>query len=209
MVVVKMTIPYGPILIVEDVPNILELITITLRFKGYPVITATDGIEALEKIAQERPVLVISDILMPRMDGFSLAQVLRRDGATHEIPIIFLSATYSSPEDQRFAKSIGVVRFIEKPFDPEDLLLSVAEVLTGNPSENSVPMDAETFYMGYRERVESKLRQKNAQIARTERLLRTLSEDQREGFIALLESFIQERDEIQTELDRVNRQRQS
>ena len=60
-----MIVPYGPILVVEDVPHILELLAVTLRFKGYPVVTATNGEEALEMIAKERPAMVITDILMP------------------------------------------------------------------------------------------------------------------------------------------------
>ena len=86
-----MNIPYGPLLIVEDNPNVLELLEVTLRFKGYPVITARNGQEALEKIARERPALVITDILMPRMDGYALAHNLRKNPLTIQIPIIFIS----------------------------------------------------------------------------------------------------------------------
>ena len=68
---------FGPILIVEDVPNVLELLEVTLRFKGYAVITARNGEEALEVIAKTRPVLIITDILMPKMDGYAFVQKLR------------------------------------------------------------------------------------------------------------------------------------
>ena len=73
---------YGPILIVEDVPNVLELLEVTLRFKGYAVITARNGEEALEVIAQTRPVLIITDILMPKMDGYAFVQKLRLNAET-------------------------------------------------------------------------------------------------------------------------------
>ncbi|MBE0699387.1 MAG: response regulator, partial [Anaerolineaceae bacterium] len=73
-----MNISYGPILIVEDVSNIRELLEITLRFKGYPVVTARNGQEALECIGRERPALIITDILMPKMDGYTLAHTLRK-----------------------------------------------------------------------------------------------------------------------------------
>ena len=115
-----MNIPYGPILVVEDVPNILELLAVTLRFKGYPVVTATNGQEALEKIDEERPALIITDILMPKMDGFALVQKLRTNPKTQKIPLIFLSATYVTPEDKEFALSLGAVKFLEKPVDTED-----------------------------------------------------------------------------------------
>ena len=74
-----MTIPYGPILVVEDVPNILDLLAVTLRFKGYPVSTAANGQEAIERIEEQRPALIITDILMPKMDGFALVHRLRTD----------------------------------------------------------------------------------------------------------------------------------
>ncbi len=127
------SVPYGPILVVEDVPNILELLDVTLRFKGYPTVTARNGQEALECIARERPALVITDILMPKLDGYALVHKLRSDSKTSSIPIIFLSATYVTPEDKVFGISLGAVRFLEKPVDTEDFLLTVAEVLTCCP----------------------------------------------------------------------------
>ena len=196
-----MNIPYGPILIVEDTPNVLELLDVTLRFKGYPVVTATNGQEALEKINHERPALVITDILMPKMDGFSLAHTLRRDPRTLAIPIIFISATYVSSEDKAFAMRLGAVRFIEKPVDTEDFLLSVAEVLTQISPTMPRPMDEKSFYRGYRERLEAKLEYKNTQIGRIERLLNTLLADQQPAFQSLLNSAINDRVEIQRELD--------
>lgn len=198
-----MNIPYGPVLVVEDTPNVLELLEVTLRFKGYPVVSARDGVEAMERIAKERPALVITDILMPRMDGYSLAHALRKDPRTAQIPIIFISATYITPEDKSFALNLGAMRFIEKPIDTQDFLLTVAEILTQGVPADSRPMDEEAFYKGYRERLESKLRHKNTQIARTERLLQTLGEDQKPAFETLLRQVIHDRDEIQAELDQL------
>ncbi len=196
-----MNIPYGPILVVEDIPNVLELLEITLRFKGYPVISAVNGQDALEKIERQRPAMVITDILMPRMDGYALAHNIRKNPLTNQIPIVFISATYITPEDKKFALSLGGVRFIEKPIDTEDFLLTVAEVLTQGISTLPRPMNDEEFYQGYRERLESKLRYKNTQIARTERLLQTLPPDQRPAFDTLLVQSRKDRDDIQSELD--------
>jgi CheY-like chemotaxis protein len=84
-----MNVPHGPILVVEDIPNVLELLMVTLRFKGYPVITATNGQEALDVIANEKPALVITDILMPKMDGYTLADAAHRPDL-RSIPVIFL-----------------------------------------------------------------------------------------------------------------------
>lgn len=196
----------GPILVVEDVPNVLELLEVTLRFKGYRVCTARNGQEALEVLAQERPALIITDILMPRMDGYALAHAIRVDARTRQIPIIFLSATFVTPEDKKFAMSLGAVRFMEKPIDTEDFLLTVAEILTLGPAETIPdPMTEDQFINGYRERLEQKLRHKNTQIMRTERLLQTLPTEQRPAFDALMQQTMTDRDEIQFELDELHR----
>jgi CheY-like chemotaxis protein len=198
-----MSIPYGPLLVVEDVPNVMELLDVTLRFKGYPVITARNGQEALDKIAANHPALIITDILMPKMDGYALAHRLRTDPQTRSIPIIFLSATYVTPEDKDFALSLGAARFIEKPIDTEEFLLTVAELLTEGPDKLPRPLPERDFYTGYRERLEHKLRHKNTQISRTERLLTTLPVGQRPAFESLLKQAVSDRDEIQAELNEV------
>jgi CheY-like chemotaxis protein len=193
----------GPILVVEDVPNILELLDVTLRFKGYPVVTANDGEQALEMVPKEEPALIITDIMMPNMDGYTLAFNLRRNPETSHIPIIFLSATYVTPEDKAFAMSLGAVRFLEKPVDTEDFLLTVAEVLTNNEIPQSTPMDRRQFLDGYRRRLEVKLGHKNAQIVRNERLLETLPDSLRLSFEEMLLDNRKQRDQIQWELDEI------
>lgn len=200
-----MNIPYGPLLVVEDVPNVLELLEVTLKFKGYPVVTARNGQEALDQIQREHPAVVITDILMPRMDGFALAHTLRKNPRTRQIPIIFLSATYLTPEDKQFALSLGATRFLEKPIDTEDFLLTIGEVLTQGPADTPDPLGDVEFYQGYLRRLESKLRHKNSQIVRTERLLETLPVDQKASFEALLQQEVSDRDEIQIELDELYR----
>jgi CheY-like chemotaxis protein len=192
-----------PILVVEDVPNILELLDVTLRFKGYPVRTASNGEEALTIVPEDPPALVITDIMMPKMDGYTLAFNLRRNPETSQIPIIFLSATYVTPEDKDFALSLGAVRFMEKPVDPEDFLLTVAEVLTNPNVALSPPMDKQQFLDGYRRRLEVKLGHKNAQIVRNERLLQTLPESLKGSFEDMLQDNYSQRDQIQYELDEI------
>ena len=193
----------GPILVVEDVPNILELLDVTLRFKGYPVVTARNGEEALQTVSQDKPALVITDIMMPKMDGYTLAFNLRRNPETSSIPIIFLSATYVTPEDKDFAMSLGAVRFMEKPVDTEDFLLTVAEVLTDGHGSLSPPMDKRQFLDGYRRRLEVKLGHKNAQILRNERLLETLPDSLKISFEEMLKDNYAQRDQIQLELDEI------
>ncbi|MCE1253683.1 MAG: response regulator [Anaerolineae bacterium] len=191
----------GPIMIIEDLPSIRDLLEMTLRYKGYQVFSAADGEEALEKLKDQRPSLIITDVLMPRMDGFSLVQRLRYLPATRYIPIIVISATYIEPEDKDFALKMGVTRFIEKPIDTEDFLLNIAETLTDeNRPAPMEPLSKKEFIDGYRERLEHKLRYKSAQISRIERLLRTLPESQRQAFESMLTESLYDRDLIQQEL---------
>ena len=196
-----MSASQGPILVVEDVPNILELVAVTLRFKGYQVVTASNGEEAIERIAEQRPALVVTDILMPKLDGFALMYKLRTTPETNSIPVIFLSATYVTPEDKAFALSLGAARFLEKPVDTEEFLLTIAEVLTNGIDTVPEMITQEKFYQGYLKRLESKLHHKNSQIARTERLLKSLPEEQKPAFENLLEDARQLRKQIETELN--------
>ena len=190
-------------MVVEDVPHILELLEVTLRFKGYPVVTARNGEEALEQIAKERPAMVITDILMPKLDGYALVYKLLSDPQTRSIPVVFLSATYITAEDKKFGLKLGAVRFLEKPIDTDEFLLTVAEVLTEGLVGESPSLNEEAFYRGYRERLEDKLTHKIKQIARTKRLLETLPEEQKPSFRAMLEDSRQQREEIQEELDEI------
>ena len=193
----------GYLLVVEDVPDILVLLDQTLKFKGYRVVTARNGVEALEAIDKEEPALIITDILMPKMDGFSLVHRLRLNPLTRNIPIIFLSATYVAPEDKAFALTIGVTRFIEKPVDLETFFPISNELLAHRDMEEKTLLDEAGFYEGYRKRLESKLKHKNTQIARDENLLRTLTGNERVSFEASLRQSISEREEIQHLLDQI------
>ena len=193
----------GPLLVVEDTPDTLELVNVTLTFKGYRVITARNGHEALEAIQKERPALIITDILMPRMDGFSLVHRLRINPETRGIPVIFLSATYVAPEDKEFAAAIGVTRFIEKPIAIDEFLRTIADLLSSGTLADSKPLDTKRFYEGYRARLEIKLKQKVTQIARTAFMMQTLSEEEKQSFKVSTQLAINERDEIQLLLDQL------
>lgn len=199
----------GYLLIVEDIPNILSLIETTLKFKGYRVRTARNGEEALEVIQQERPAIVITDILMPKMDGFSLVHRLRLETETRNIPVVFLSATYAAPDDKTFATLIGVSRFLEKPIDIENLLRTISELLAQEVTVGPEPLKEIEFYDGYRKRLKIKLDQKIKQIARVERLLPTVSEKEKPAFMSSLLVAIGERDEIRLQLDQVNERLES
>jgi CheY-like chemotaxis protein len=195
----------GPVMVVDDTPNVLELLETTLRFKGYTVISACNGQDALDKIALQRPAVVITDILMPRMDGYTLAHNLRKNPQTRDIPIVFLSATYVSADDKKFGLGLGAVRFLEKPIDPDDFLLTIAEILIQGIPTLPTPMSESDFYQGYRQRLEHKFRYKTTQIARIERLMQSLPPEQKPGFQTLLRQAEADRDEVQVEIDQLRR----
>jgi len=195
----------APLLVVEDTPDTLKMVDLALTFKGYRVVTARNGQEALDAIKKEHPALIITDILMPRMDGFSLVHRLRINPKTRGIPVVFLSATYVAPEDKQFAAAIGVTRFIEKPIVLEELLRTVSDLLSRGTLADSKPLDTRKFYDGYRMRLETKLKQKVTQISRTESMLDTLTEEEKQSFRASLQATIEERDEIQLLLDQIRK----
>ena len=193
----------GYLLIVEDVPDILRLLEETLKFKGYNAVTARNGQEALDLIQRERPALVITDIMMPKLDGFGLVHRLRINPETRDLPVIFLTATYVALEDKAFALNIGVTRFIEKPVNFERFLETIDELLTQGAPPVPTPMSEADFYEGYRQRLEKKLNQKITQIARDERLLSSISEEEKPSFKASLQLAVNERDELQRLLDEI------
>jgi CheY-like chemotaxis protein len=200
-----LSINTGPILVVEDIAAIRELIQVQLTLRGYQVITARDGQEALDLVAESRPAVIVTDILMPRVDGFALAHRLRSDPRTTRIPIIFLSATYVSAEDERFALNLGALRFLPKPIDADELFITVADALTGQSASVAPLMSEREFYTGYRQRLESKLRQKSVQLTRNQHLAGTVPFDQRDNYARLLTESQEQCAELQRELTVLNR----
>jgi DNA-binding response OmpR family regulator len=194
------------LLIVEDDPDILKLLQTTLTFRGYRVITAHNGREGLDIIRAERPAIVIADIMMPKLDGFGLVHRLRLSSETCDIPVVFIPATYVAPEDKEFALDIGATRFLQKPVDLEIFLKTVAELLESDLPVSMEPMREQSFYDGYRKRLQLKLDQKNKQIAREEHLLKTRADENNDDLLASLHHAINEREEIKLLLDQVQEQ---
>ncbi len=199
----------GYLLIVEDDPDILELLKTTLAFNGYRVVPTRNGYEGLQAIQQERPAIVIADIMMPKMDGFGLVNRIRIHPETRDIPVVLVTATYVSAEDQQFAQNIGATRFIQKPIDLENLLATIAELLKNGAHVAPEPPTDFNFYVEYRKRLESKLEQKVAQIARNELLLDSVvSDDEHHAIQASLTHARNERDELKLLLEQIREQLQ-
>ena len=181
------------ILIADDHPNNLYLLESILKGNGYEVISAKNGAEALAAAKRTLPDLIITDILMPVMDGFELCRRWKADDTLHTIPFIFYTATYTDPKDEKFARSLGAERFIIKPQKPEVLVKEVREVLNesfskknGSPSAARPLGDEMEVLRQYNEvlfrKLEKKVLQLEAEIAE-----RKTAEQQREAVIRELE----------------------
>ncbi len=197
----------GYLLIVEDDPDILNLLKTTLTFHGYRVGTARNGYEGLQAIQNERPALVIADIMMPQLDGFGLVNRLRISPEHRDIPVVLVTATYVTPEDKEFAQNIGATLFIQKPIDLEKFLGAIRELLLQGVHVPTEPRKDFDFYEGYRKRLETKLEQKNAQIAREELLVEeAASDEERHAMQGSLSRAINEREELKLLLEQIHQQ---
>ena len=118
----------GTLLLVDDDPNLILLVTDYLKFQGYEVLTAENGQEALDILETTLPDLIICDIMMPEMDGYSFVKKLREDPSKQWLPVIFLSAKGQS-SDRVKGLEIGADVYIVKPFEPEELVAQVKSSL--------------------------------------------------------------------------------
>src|SRR6058998_2992871 len=116
------------VLVVDDDPDVARFIEVNLRSAGYEVAVASNGEEALERALDGRPDLILLDVMMPKMDGFEVAQRLRRDPRTSSCSIIMLTAKALS-SDKVLGLSSGADDYIIKPFDPVELLARVKGTL--------------------------------------------------------------------------------
>ncbi|HEV7888193.1 MAG TPA: response regulator [Acidimicrobiales bacterium] len=120
--------PEATVLVVDDDPVIQKLLQVNFEMEGYTVLTASDGLEGLERARAEAPDVIICDIMMPRMDGLEVTRELKGDDATKSIPILLLSAK-AQQADVAAGQASGADDYVTKPFDPLDLLQRVAGLL--------------------------------------------------------------------------------
>jgi len=117
------------VLIVEDHEENRNLLKMLLEANGYRVTAVGNGLEALAAARRDRPAAIVSDVLMPKMDGFALCRAWMQDVGLRTIPFIFYSATYVRPEDEQFAMALGAVRYLLKPLEAKVFLAELREVL--------------------------------------------------------------------------------
>jgi DNA-binding response OmpR family regulator len=116
------------LLVVDDEPNLLRAVAVCLRAEGYEVTTARSGAEALVRVAESVPDLVVSDIRTPGMDGFQFARQLRTNPRTSFVPVVFLTAK-DERADRLAGLRAGVDAYLTKPFEPDELVVVISNIL--------------------------------------------------------------------------------
>jgi len=118
------------ILVVDDDPVILQLLQVNFEMEGFTVITAADGQEGVHRTRAERPDIVVSDVMMPRMSGLELLQALKGDPRTARIPVLLLTAK-AQQTDVVSGLEHGADDYVTKPFEPLELVERVNRLLDG------------------------------------------------------------------------------
>lgn len=126
------TDPPPLMLLIDDDPVILRLLEVNFRLAGFAVMTASRGDRAVERATDSAPDAVVSDVMMPGLDGYGVYQALRAMPGLEEIPFVFLTAR--TEEEARIRQqSIGHTEFVTKPFDPTELVATVRRMLAVEP----------------------------------------------------------------------------
>jgi PAS domain S-box-containing protein len=174
------------ILSVDDNAENLYLIEAMARTRGHEVVSARNGVEALAQLATGTFDLIVSDVLMPAMDGFQLCRTVKSDERLKHIPFIFYTATYTAKQDEDLGLALGASRFIVKPVEPEEFLAAIEQVVAdGENGDIPIPVvdldDSGKSLSLYNQRLVRKLERKIQQLesARAE-LTASIEEKNRE-----------------------------
>jgi PAS domain S-box-containing protein len=174
------------VLIVDDNSTNLYMLETLLKGYGFEVISAENGEDALDKAILNPPDLIVTDILMPVMDGYALCREWKADDTLKHIPLVFYTATYTGSKNEDFALSLGAERFIIKPQEPDKLMNILKEVLEENYVVKQVatkPFEEEMeFFRQYNEILFSKLEKKMLDLEIVNQKLRISEECYRLSF---------------------------
>jgi two-component system cell cycle sensor histidine kinase/response regulator CckA len=195
------------VLIVDDKQENLYYLTALLEGHGCEVVSAHNGVAALAVAAASPPDFVISDLLMPVMDGYTLLRHWKADEALRRAPFIVYTATYTDPDDERLARDLGADAFILKPTEPEDFLTRFDAVRSRTGVTHPVPVPTTTAeidvsLLHYNETLIRKLEEKTLQLEASNRQLqkdiaaREVAEAAREESEALLRQVAENIDDV-------------
>jgi len=183
------------VLVADDDASSRYLLESILSSAGYEVTSAPDGEVALGTAREEPPDLLITDILMPNMDGYALCREWRADRTLAEIPLVYYTANYTHPDDERFAVSLGADRFLLKPMDPDALLKEINTLLelnqAGELPQRTAGIGNETEVLKeYNARLVSKLERQLTELQTVNESLKALVD----GTIQAIAKLVEARD---------------
>jgi putative two-component system response regulator len=164
------------VLIADDRAEDRRLLSVVLKRMGHSVVEAPNGQRALELARSSVPDLILSDILMPEMDGFTLCRRLQEDPRLRHVPFVFVTATYGEQRYQKFAVDVGATRVLIKPFEAQSLRTIVEECLqqggAEDPTRRLASLDEAAFHERHAQAVNWKLEQKISELEAANDLLR-------------------------------------
>jgi response regulator RpfG family c-di-GMP phosphodiesterase len=166
------------IIVVDDLKENRYLLQKLLEGHNYTVETASNGIEALEIVRKKPPDMIITDTLMPKMDGFQLCRELKSDEGLKDIPVLFYSATYTDEKSRKLALDIGAVEYVIKPQDP-DVFVKIVNKIWDKYSKGEIkstekPLKEKVYMKMYNERLIQKLEKKMLDLEKSEKRIKYL-----------------------------------
>ena len=188
------------ILVADDNEDIRYLLERLLHSYGNKVITAANGAEALQQALEQLPEIIVSDILMPEMDGYQLCHACKQNDKLKDIPFVFYTATYTTKEDEKFALKLGADAFIRKPSEPDVFIRKLNEIFKkvkiGTLTYPKVaPLKPSLYLTEYSKRVVAKLEEKMAELKmeitkrkKTEEELQRTAEMLRKSFNGMIKT---------------------
>jgi len=165
------------LLIVDDDSTSLKLLRTQLESEGHAVFEAHDGVDALALLNRQRVDAVISDVLMPRMDGYRLCYEIRKHAQLYDLPVIIYTSTYTSLNDEKLALKVGADKYLKKPVSVETIIAALHEV-TAMPhaARHTNALQEVEMPKEYSEKLVSQLKERNAELQAAEVKFRTLVE---------------------------------
>lgn len=157
------------VLIVDDKEENIYMLETLLKGNGYEVISARNGIEAIEKLKISPVDLIISDVLMPKMDGFQLCRTVKSDNTLNRLPFIFYTASYTDAKDEELAYKCGADKYVRKPVEPDEFIMIVKDIIRDVHEgkiaiRKPVSEEKEEVQKLYSERLIAKLEQKRIEL---------------------------------------------
>jgi putative two-component system response regulator len=156
------------VMVVDDLAYNRRALKGVFQSAGYQVATAEDGEAALRLIRTDRPDVLVTDILMPNLDGFQLCRAIKTDPNLASIVVVFYTGSYTDAKDREFGMSLGAAAYLVKPLEPRELLAEVSRAV-GQPEPALQPRKhvGETFSTAYADRLANKLQDKVAELQKT------------------------------------------